>query len=121
MELQMWAPILGAIGFAIAIVLYRIVKAQPVGNERMREISEDIHNGAMAFLNREYRVLAIFIVVVFVLIAVGMNYQTALAFLGGALCSMTCGFIGMKAATRANVDLRSGSCSWPGKSFGSLL
>ena len=103
MELQMWAPILGAIGFIIAIVLYNIVKAQPVGNERMREIAEDIHSGAMAFLNREYRVLAIFIVVVFVLIAFGMNYQTALAFLGGAICSMTCGFIGMKAATRANV------------------
>ena len=103
MELQMWAPILGAIGFVIAIVMYNIVKAAPVGNERMREISEDIHSGAMAFLNREYRVLAIFIVVVFVLIAVGMNYQTALAFLGGAICSMTCGFIGMKAATRANV------------------
>ncbi len=103
MELQMWAPILGAIGFVIAIVMYNIVKAAPVGNERMREISEDIHAGAMAFLNREYRVLAIFIVVVFALIAAGMNYQTALAFLGGAVCSMTCGFIGMKAATRANV------------------
>ncbi|HEY5673733.1 MAG TPA: sodium-translocating pyrophosphatase [Malonomonas sp.] len=103
MELQMWAPILGAIGFVIAIVLYNIVKAQPIGNERMREIAEDIHGGAMAFLNREYRVLAIFIVVVFALIAFGMNYQTALAFLGGAICSMTCGFIGMKAATRANV------------------
>ncbi|NOY13748.1 MAG: sodium-translocating pyrophosphatase [Deltaproteobacteria bacterium] len=99
----MWAPILGVIGFVIAIVLYSIVKAQPVGNERMREISEDIYAGAMAFLNREYRVLAIFIVLVFALIAVGMNYQTALAFLGGALCSMGCGFIGMKAATRANV------------------
>ncbi|MCK4622197.1 MAG: sodium-translocating pyrophosphatase [Desulfuromonadales bacterium] len=103
MELQMWAPILGAIGFAIAIVIYNIVKAQPVGNERMREISDDIYAGAMAFLGREYRVLAIFIAVVFVLILVGMNYQTALAFVGGAACSMTCGFIGMKAATRANV------------------
>jgi K(+)-stimulated pyrophosphate-energized sodium pump len=103
MELQMFAPILGAVGFAIAIVLYRVVKAQPVGNARMLEISEDIYNGAMAFLAREYRVLAIFIVVVFGLIAMGMNFQTALAFLGGALCSMTCGYIGMKAATRANV------------------
>ncbi len=103
MELQMWAPILGAVGFAIAIVLYNVVKAQPVGNERMHEISDDIHAGAMAFLGREYRVLAVFIVIVFVLIAFGMNYQTALAFLGGAICSMTCGFIGMKAATRANV------------------
>ena len=103
MQLQMWAPILGIIGFVIAIVLYNMVKAQPVGNEKMREISDDIHNGAMAFLGREYRVLAIFIVVVFILIAVAMNIQTALAFLGGAACSMTCGFIGMKAATRANV------------------
>ncbi len=103
MELQMWAPILGVIGFAIAIVIYQIVKAQPVGNEKMREISDDIYSGAMAFLGREYRVLAIFIAVVFVLILVGMNYQTALAFVGGAVCSMLCGYIGMKAATRANV------------------
>ena len=103
MQLQMWAPIFGVVGFVIAIVLYRIVKAQPVGNERMREISDDIHGGAMAFLGREYRVLAIFIVVVFVLIAIAMSWKTALAFVGGAICSMTCGFIGMKAATRANV------------------
>ncbi len=103
MELQMFAPILGVVGFVIAIILYNVVKAEPVGNERMKEIGDDIYNGAMAFLGREYRVLAIFIVIVFCLIAVGMNIQTALAFLGGAVCSMTCGFIGMKAATRANV------------------
>ena len=103
MQLQMWAPILGAVGFVIAIVLYNMVKAQPVGDEKMHDISDDIHAGAMAFLGREYRVLAIFIVVVFILIAIAMSFQTALAFLGGAICSMTCGFIGMKAATRANV------------------
>jgi K(+)-stimulated pyrophosphate-energized sodium pump len=103
MELQMYAPILGAVGFIIAIVMYGLVKAQPVGNDRMKEISEDIHAGAMTFLGREYRVLAIFIVLVFGLIAMGMNFQTAFAFVGGAACSMICGFIGMKAATRANV------------------
>ncbi len=103
MQLQMWAPLLGVIGFVIALVIYQKVKAQPVGNEKMREISDDIYAGAMAFLGREYRVLAIFIAVVFVLIAISMSIQTALAFLGGAVCSMTCGFIGMKAATRANV------------------
>ncbi len=101
--MQALAPILGVIGFVIAIVLYNKVKRYPVGNDTMREISEEIHNGAMAFLGREYRVLAIFITLVFVIISVAMNYQTALAFLGGAFCSMTCGFIGMKAATRANV------------------
>ena len=103
MELQMYAPILGAIGFLIAIVMYNVVKAQPVGNDRMKEISDSIHAGAMAFLGREYRVLALFIILVFFVIAMGMNFQTAFAFLGGAICSMTCGFIGMKAATRANV------------------
>ncbi len=106
MELQMiakLAPILGAVGFVIAIVIYRMIKVQPVGNERMKEISDAIHSGAMAFLGREYRVLSVFIVLVFFLIFMGMNMQTALAFVGGALCSMICGFIGMKAATRANV------------------
>ena len=103
MELQMYAPILGVIGFVIAIVLYGMVKGQPVGNEKMKEISEAIHAGAMAFLRREYKVLAIFIVLVFFLIFAGMGPQTAFAFLGGAICSMICGFIGMKAATRANV------------------
>ena len=105
MELQMYAPILGVVGFVIAIVIYNVIKAQPVGNDTMKEISEAIHAGAMAFLRREYTVLAIFIVLVFFLIilAPSLGFKTALAFLGGAICSMLCGFIGMKAATRANV------------------
>ena len=103
MQLQMFAPILGVVGFIIAILIYNAIKGQPVGNEKMKEIAEAIHGGAMAFLNREYRVLAIFIVAVFVLIFIGMGIQTALAFVGGALCSMLCGYIGMQAATHANV------------------
>ena len=105
MELQMFAPVLGVIGFVIAIMIYRVIKAQPVGNDKMKEISEAIHGGAMAFLKREYTVLIGFIVLVFCLIAFApsLGFQTALAFLGGAACSMLCGFIGMKAATRANV------------------
>ncbi|MCK9173632.1 MAG: sodium/proton-translocating pyrophosphatase, partial [Desulfuromonas thiophila] len=98
-----FAVLLGIVGFAAAIVLYNRVKAEPAGNATMVEISDAIHAGAMAFLRREYRVLAIFIGVVFLLILAGMGQQTAFAFLGGALCSMVCGFIGMKAATRANV------------------
>jgi K(+)-stimulated pyrophosphate-energized sodium pump len=105
MELQMYAPILGAVGFLIAILMYTVVKAQPVGNERMKEIGDAIRAGAMAFLKREYSVLAVFIVVVFFLIglAPSLGFNTALAFLGGAICSMLCGLIGMKAATHANV------------------
>ncbi|MBE0599657.1 MAG: sodium-translocating pyrophosphatase [Desulfuromonadales bacterium] len=103
MELQMFAPILGLVGFAIALAIYVMLKKQPAGNEKMREIAAAIHEGAMAFLRREYMVLAVFIVFVFLLIMMGINLQTAVSFLGGALCSMLCGFIGMKAATAANV------------------
>lgn len=103
MDLLVLVPIVGVVGFIIAVVLYNVVKSEPVGNDLMREISDSIHAGAMAFLGREYRVLALFIFVVFFLVAFGMGFGTAFAFLGGAICSMTCGFIGMKAATRANV------------------
>jgi K(+)-stimulated pyrophosphate-energized sodium pump len=105
MELQMLAPVLGVIGFVIALVIYGKIKAEPVGNDKMREIADAIRGGAMAFLKREYSVLAVFIVLVFFLISVApsLGFNTALAFLGGALCSMLCGFIGMKAATHANV------------------
>jgi K(+)-stimulated pyrophosphate-energized sodium pump len=101
----MFAPVLGVIGFAIAIAIYKMNKGEPVGNEKMKEIAEAIRGGAMAFLKREYSVLAVFIVLVFFLIilAPSLGFNTALAFLGGALCSMLCGFIGMKAATHANV------------------
>jgi K(+)-stimulated pyrophosphate-energized sodium pump len=101
----MFAPVLGVIGFAIAIAIYNMIKGEPVGNEKMKEIAEAIRGGAMAFLKREYSVLAVFIVLVFFLIilAPSLGFNTALAFLGGALCSMLCGFIGMKAATHANV------------------
>lgn len=98
-----FAVIIGIAGFAMAINLYHKVKAEPVGNEKLAEISEAIRAGAMAFLNREYRALAIFVGIVFILITIGLEVQTALAFLGGAICSITCGFIGMKAATHANV------------------
>ncbi|WP_432819596.1 sodium-translocating pyrophosphatase [Trichloromonas sp.] len=99
----MLVPILGLVGFAIAILIYQQVKSHPVGNDKMREISEAIHAGAMAFLAREYKVLGIFIGIVFLLIAISMGFWTALTFVGGAACSMICGFVGMKAATRANV------------------
>jgi K(+)-stimulated pyrophosphate-energized sodium pump len=71
----------------------------------MKDIAAQIHDGAMAFLFREYRVLIVFIVVVFVLmlLAPALGYRTGLCFLGGALCSVAAGFIGMNTATKANV------------------
>jgi K(+)-stimulated pyrophosphate-energized sodium pump len=103
MSLQVYSPILGVVGFVIAILIYNSINAQTVGNKKMQEIAAEIHAGAMAFLKREYTVLAGFILVVFGLIAFAMNIQTALAFVGGAICSMLCGYVGMQAATKANV------------------
>jgi K(+)-stimulated pyrophosphate-energized sodium pump len=68
----------------------------------MREISEMIHSGAMAFLHREYRILAVFVVLVAGLLVWQLNVETAICFVSGAIFSVLAGFIGMKAATRAN-------------------
>ena len=99
-----FAVILGIVGFGAAVMLYNKVKQQPVGNEVMADIADSIHSGAMAFLRREYRVLAIFVGGVFMLILAGMGFQTALAFLGGAACSMTCGLSIEKTSTLGAVS-----------------
>lgn len=98
----LWAPWTGIAGLLLALIFYLYIKKLPVGTEKMRQLSEHIHNGAMVFLKREYNYLYKFIVIVFVLLLF-INYRTALSFLGGAICSMLAGYIGMIAATRANV------------------
>ncbi|OGR35890.1 MAG: sodium-translocating pyrophosphatase [Desulfuromonadales bacterium GWD2_61_12] len=106
MSALLWsAPVLGILGLIVATVIYFTVKAMPAGNGKMVEISDAIHDGAMAFLKREYKVLAVFIVVVFCLMltAGDLGWRTAIAFLGGALCSIFAGLFGMQAATKANV------------------
>lgn len=99
------APVVGVVGLIIGLVLYNYIKSQPAGNEKMKEISEMIHEGAMAFLFREYRMLAIFITVVFLLMlfSADLGFKTGIAFISGALCSILAGFFGMQAATKANV------------------
>src|SRR6266853_877737 len=87
----------------MAFAVYRYVVAQPAGSGPMIEIADAIESGAMAFLRKEYSILVWFIVVVAVLLGFGIGSRTALAFISGAICSMLAGFIGMKAATKANV------------------
>ncbi|UOD35177.1 sodium-translocating pyrophosphatase [Deferribacteraceae bacterium V6Fe1] len=103
--LQYLAPAAGVIGLIVALIIYGFVKKQPVGNEKMKEISDMIHDGAMAFLSREYKVLVVFVIVVFGLMFLSpdLGLKTAFAFLTGAIFSVLAGFFGMKAATRANV------------------
>lgn len=106
MSMMMYlAPVLGVVGLIVAYVIYSSVKSKSAGNEKMKEISDMIHDGAMAFLGREYKVLSFFVAIVFVLMlfSSSLGIYTAVAFLAGALCSVAAGFFGMKSATRANV------------------
>jgi K(+)-stimulated pyrophosphate-energized sodium pump len=94
---------IGVIGLIFALVLFFWIRSRGAGNETMQEIAKTIQSGAMVFLRREYTILAVFIVIVFALLAWRIQLETGLAFLGGALLSMLAGFIGMRAATAANV------------------
>jgi len=97
-----WAWLLGLIGLAFAAGIYGYVKRQPPGTEVMVDLGEQIHDGAMAFLRREYTVLAVFVVIVAVLLGLAIGTMTAVAYIFGAASSVGAGFFGMKAATRAN-------------------
>ena len=108
------APVLGAAGLLCAGLIYLYVARQADGTSRMREIAADIHEGSVTFLKREYSVLGVFIAAVFALVFWGINLATALSFLGGALCSLCAGFIGMKAATKANVRTAC-AANWDGR------
>ncbi len=99
----MSAPVLGAIGLIITVAIYFSIKKMSPGSEIMIELSEAIHKGSMVFLKREYSILSGFVAAVTVLLFFFISKMTAAAFISGALCSMLAGFIGMKAATRANV------------------
>src|SRR5690606_15559194 len=105
------APLAAVLALAFAFYLIRRISSFDPGNERMQEIAKAIQEGAMAFLNREFRSVFIFIVVVF-LILLGVGYLSpseefqpfsAIAFLMGAGASLLAGYIGMTVATRANV------------------
>lgn len=103
MDLVVWAPIAGILGIIFAIFLWgKIGKIDP-GNKRMQEIAAAIQEGAMAFLNREYRSLAIFAIVLFFVLGFLIDWRTAICFVIGAIFSATAGYVGMKVATLANV------------------
>jgi K(+)-stimulated pyrophosphate-energized sodium pump len=98
-----WSALLGIAGLLVALALYYYVRGQSAGTELMQELSDRIHEGAMAFLRREYTVLAVFVLVVAILLFLAIGLNTSLAYVSGALSSVLAGFFGMKAATRANV------------------
>lgn len=96
-------PVIGLIGLLFAIFLRLHVIKQDPGNDRMREIADAIAEGARAFMTAEYRVLIIFVAVLFVVIGFGTrSWTTAVCFLVGSAFSTIAGYLGMSAAIRAN-------------------
>ncbi|MDD5723704.1 MAG: sodium-translocating pyrophosphatase [Syntrophales bacterium] len=93
----------GLIGLLLAFIIYKYVMTFSPGNDVMVEIMDRIHAGAMVFLKREYKIISIFIAVVFLLLYFALdNKMSSVAFLAGAVCSLMAGVFGMQAATLSN-------------------
>ncbi|KAF0195167.1 MAG: K(+)-stimulated pyrophosphate-energized sodium pump [Bacillota bacterium] len=103
-DLLLWlSPVTGILALLFAWYLAANVARQDAGTPKMKEIAAAIHEGAMAFLRREYRTLSIFIAALFVILIWQIDFPTAISFVGGAISSMLAGLIGMQVATKANV------------------
>ncbi|HNJ57488.1 MAG TPA: sodium-translocating pyrophosphatase, partial [Chitinophagaceae bacterium] len=102
-------PILGIVGLLYTFIKFNWVAKQDAGNERMKEISNYIAEGAMAFLKAEWKILTYFVIIVALLLGFmatknpHSHWSIAIAFILGAICSAVAGYIGMKVATKANV------------------
>ena len=105
MDSLIWlAPALAVVALLFAFYKISFVSKQDAGTDRMKEISSAISDGARAFLFAEYKILAIFVAVLFIAIGFGLNsWITAVCFLCGAAFSILAGYIGMNVATKANV------------------
>ncbi|MDD6213505.1 MAG: sodium-translocating pyrophosphatase [Clostridiales bacterium] len=97
------APICAVLALVFAFMKANMVSKQSEGTDRMKEIAAAISEGAHAFLFAEYKILVVFIVVLFVLIGFGISWLSAVCFIIGALFSVAAGYAGMTVATKANV------------------
>jgi K(+)-stimulated pyrophosphate-energized sodium pump len=102
MENILWIPLIGLAGLLCALFIYKLVMRRDAGNEKMKEIAEQIHIGAMVFLKREYQIIAIFMSAVFIILTIFLSLYTGIAYIGGAISSMLAGIFGMQAATRSS-------------------
>jgi K(+)-stimulated pyrophosphate-energized sodium pump len=96
-------PVIGLITLSVAWSFYRRIKAADPGSGRMVEVHQAIREGAFAFIRREYLTVAIVLAILIILLAVFLGWEAALSALVGAAFSLLAGFIGMSAATIANV------------------
>ena len=103
MNIALYPPLLGLFGMIAAFVVYLLVMKYPDGEDKVKKIGDQIHAGALAFMKTEYKYLTVFIVFLVILSQMFLGTETAIAVVVGAACSSLAGFIGMYAATKANV------------------
>lgn len=98
------APFFGIVSLIIAWFMYAHIKREPNGNNKIQELEEMIHEGIMVFLIKEYSILGVFILAVFIILwFILTGWQTSVSFVSGALCSITAYYSGMTAALRGSV------------------
>jgi K(+)-stimulated pyrophosphate-energized sodium pump len=102
-SLPLYALGLGLVGLVAVFLTFSELRRLPDGNAVMRDLADQIHLGAMAFLRREYSYLLPFLVLVAVLLGLAVGTKTGVAYVLGGLCSIASGWIGMRGATTANV------------------
>tara|TARA_B110000305_G_scaffold52095_1_gene56976 strand:+ start:350 stop:2380 length:2031 start_codon:yes stop_codon:yes gene_type:complete len=103
MNIPLLPPLLGLVGMLAAFFVYTLVMKYPDGEDKVKKIGDQIHSGALAFMKTEYKYLLFFIGFLVLLSQVFLGTETAIAVVVGASCSSLAGFIGMYAATKANV------------------
>jgi len=103
MDVLIIAPISGLVSVVVAIYLYFYVKKQSSGTPKMKEISDAIREGAVAYLKREYKTLAVFVAIMAVALAIFLNINLSIAYIVGSICSALAGYLGMDIALHANV------------------
>ena len=103
MNISILPPLLGLLGLVAAFVVYLLVMKYPDGEDKVKKIGDQIHTGALAFMKTEYKYLLILISVLVDLVWFALGIYSAVAVVVGAACSSLAGFIGMYAATKANV------------------
>ena len=103
MNVLLIPPLLGLVGMVAALIVYRLVMKYPDGQDKVKKIGDQIHNGALAFMKTEYKYLLAFMAVLVILVYLALGVHSAIAVITGAAASSLAGFIGMYAATKANV------------------